>query len=69
MLGLAADAGAAVLVVAGSTDPAVHAGVSGPGVAVVDLSERFGRAASMGDTAACIRAAVDEHLASGDYAS
>jgi glycerate kinase len=51
--------GCAVLVVAGSADPAV---VVPRGVTVTALVDRFGTAAAFGDTTGCITRAVTDHL-------
>ncbi len=54
---MAGDHGVAVLVVAGQVLPEVAGRV-----AVESLVERFGDIAARGDTAACIRQVVEEHL-------
>ncbi len=62
VLGDASAAGVPALVVAGRVSPEAASAAAGLGATVVSLIDRFGRERAMGDTVACIEAAVVEGL-------
>jgi glycerate kinase len=55
--------GLPVLVVAGRVDPEAAEAASAMGASLMSLTDRFGSERALGDTLACIEAAVAEHLA------
>ncbi len=63
VLELAAEAGVPALVVVGEVLDGVAVPDLGGPVEVVSLVERFGRERALSDTAACVEAAVAEHVA------